>query len=381
MVTFKLIIGLMFIWSTAVVLLGLFVAIFKRKESIPLDNDQILRFACIICAHNEEVVIHRPIESLLNSDYPEEKLDIVVFADNCSDRTAEIANAFGSRVKVYEKSSPSSGKGDVLHWGVELIKNNGYDALAIVDADNEVDKFWLKRLNAAMARGAKIVTGHRMASNAFKNLITGWYSVYWNLMNELSNRVRANLMLSSMLTGTGFAFRLSVLPEEGWNTKTFVEDLEFAFQQNVRGNRVVYVDDAVFFDEQPISFKPMWRQLCRWATGGLQIIRHYLFVWLMALIKMPTPRMFDCFAIITLGLSGTILLLLDIAEGDMGFLVGYFAFCWASALLATFLSRYSIRSLFLPILSFPIFVLILSATVAYSVVHPQHRWKPIQHGN
>lgn len=381
-----LIVGSMFFWSTIVVLIGLAAGVFRRRKNAAAANvDEEkkilpLRFACVICAHNEERVIARPIRSLLAADYPADKRDIIVFADNCSDRTAEIAREF-SEVKVFEKREPSSGKGDVLAWGLDLVKGSGYDAVAVFDADNEADIMWLKEMNAAFAAGAYVVTGHRMCSNPFVNLITGWYTIYWNLMNELSNRVRSNLRLSSMLTGTGFAFKTAVLPPEGWRTKTFVEDLEFAFFRNLDGYRISYVPDAIFYDEQPIAVRPMIRQLNRWATGGLQILWRYGWIWLTSLCRRPSFRLFDCFAIITLGISGTLLLILNIATLNWRFAIWFCAVGWLSAILSTALSRYAIRSLALPILLFPVFTIILSYTVAFSIIHPQRRWKPIQHGN
>ena len=211
--------AVVFLWSTLVVLSGFAVQLFARGGKAPaLPAAKELKFAVVICAHNEARVIERPLKTILASDYSADKIDIFVFADNCTDGTAAVAAAVEG-VKVYEKSTPSSGKGDVLAWGLDQIDRAAYDAIAVFDADNEVDRRWFAEISRYMNSGANIVTGHRMSSNAFTNLITGWYTIYWNLMNELSNRVRSTLGLSAMLTGTGFAFRSSVLPAEGWRTK------------------------------------------------------------------------------------------------------------------------------------------------------------------
>lgn len=381
------IVGSMFAWSTAVVFIAFAVEIFRRLRPRSADKrddaalaPEPLRFACVICAHNEQSVIHRPLISLLGADYPADRRDVIVLADNCSDNTAEIARGFEG-VRVLEKSTPSTGKGDVLAWGLDVIRSEGYDAIAVFDADNEADPKWFMEMNKAFARGAHVVTGHRMSTNPFASLISGWYTIYWNLMNELSNRVRSSLAFSAMLTGTGFAFRTRVLPEEGWRTRTFVEDLEFAFFNNMKGYRVIYVPDAVFYDEQPVSVRPMYRQLNRWATGGIQILRLYTWLWIKRLARKPSFRLFDCFAIITLGLSGTALLILNAAVLNWRFGVWFLSVSWASAILSTALSRYSLRSLVVPILLFPVFCIVLSSTVLYSVFCPQRKWKPIAHGN
>ncbi|MBR4938138.1 MAG: glycosyltransferase family 2 protein [Kiritimatiellae bacterium] len=376
------ILGFMFFWSTFVVFSGLAVGLVRRRaKGLKTfdENAAQTRFACVICAHNEERVIFRPIASVLAADYPERLREIVVFADNCSDRTAEIAASFPG-VKVMEKKIPSGGKGDVLAWGLDIIRNGGYDAIAVFDADHEVDPAWFRKMDRAIRNGAQVATGYRMSSNPFANLITGWYTLYWNLMNELSNRVRSNLNLSSMLTGTGFCFKPDVLPEGGWRTRTFVEDLEFAFFCNLDGHRVCYVPDAVFYDEQPVAVRPMFRQLNRWATGGLQILRFYVWRWLKALFRGPSFRLFDCFAIITLGVCGSLLLFLNAAALNWRFGLWFLAFAWASAVLSTALSRHSIRALLLPIVTFPVFAAILSCTVVYSMFFPQRSWKPIEHG-
>ena len=59
------------------------------------------KFAMIVAAHNEEVVIGRLIESMKNQDYPKELFDIFIIADNCTDNTANVAREHG--VNVYER--------------------------------------------------------------------------------------------------------------------------------------------------------------------------------------------------------------------------------------------------------------------------------------
>ena len=53
------------------------------------------RFAVLIPAHNEEMVIEPLLESLENQDYPRTLYDVYVIADNCTDDTARRARAAG----------------------------------------------------------------------------------------------------------------------------------------------------------------------------------------------------------------------------------------------------------------------------------------------
>jgi cellulose synthase/poly-beta-1,6-N-acetylglucosamine synthase-like glycosyltransferase len=347
-----------------------------------------------VCARNEERVVMMPVKSALAARYPGGFLDVIVLADNCTDATVATARAAGAT--VWEKTTPSAGKGDVLAWGIARVRaTSSYDAVAVFDADNMMSETWFDRVNDALLGGETVVTGRRQASNARANVIAGWYAVYWSIMNELSNRVRTNLSLSGKLTGTGFAFLLSALPPEGWKTRTLVEDVEFSVQHNLRGHRVAYLPDALYSDEQPVTVRGMWRQLRRWATGGWQVVFLYSLPWLVALARRPSCRLFDCFFAIVTGISVAFIQLFNagafvvkLAEGAglaaaLPFFAGIFLFVcamgWIMGVGAVLLSPRMAAPSWRAVATFPVFSLILSAGVLYTLVFPTRTWKPIVH--
>ena len=77
-----------------------FCCLWHRKEEKFLTPEKT--FAVVVAAHNEEAVIGQLIENLHRLDYPKELYDIYVIADNCTDRTAEIAGDEGAIVFVRE---------------------------------------------------------------------------------------------------------------------------------------------------------------------------------------------------------------------------------------------------------------------------------------
>ena len=386
-----LVLSAVFLWSTLVVLVGLIKPARRHPRS-----DRKLKFAVLVCARNEESVIRLPVKSVLMSNYPARLREVIVLADNCSDATAARAREAGAT--VWEKTAPSEGKGDVLAWGIRRLREERPDveAVAVFDADNIASDCWFDAVNDALNDGETVVTGRRHSSNARANVISGWYTVYWDMMNELSNRVRTNLGLSGKLTGTGFAFLLSALGPDGWNTHTMVEDVEFTVQTNMRGGRVAYVSEADYADEQPVSVPYMWRQLRRWATGGWQVVRSYFFPWLRTLLRQRSLRLFDSFFAILTGMSVAFILLFNVlalvvrlsfgtADGatfrfcfyvfDFLFVMGWFT-AWASVALSPQKRRPKIVS----IVTFPVFSIILSASVLFTLVCPTRAWKPIPHG-
>ena len=383
--------SVVFLWSTFIVLIGLI-----KPAKLHPKAERKLKFACLICARNEESVIMKPVKSILMSKYPAACREVIVLADNCTDRTVQRARATGA--EVWEKTEPSAGKGDVLSWGLgRLAARGGYDAVAVFDADNIVSDQWFDAMNDALQDGETVVTGRRHSSNARANVISGWYTVYWDMMNELSNRVRTNLGLSGKLTGTGFAFLASALGPEGWRTRTMVEDVEFTVQTNLRGGRVAYVPEADYADEQPVTVRYMWRQLRRWSTGGWQVARSYFLPWLKALIHHPSLRLFDSFFAILTGMSVAFIILFNflslfvrlcfgaVDQSAFRFFFGIFIFVfvmgWFTAWASVALSPQKRRPLARSIFFFPIFSLILSSSVIFTLVHPTKTWKPIPHGD
>lgn len=369
-----------FFWSMGIVLAGLV----KSSKTYARAAEK-LHFTVLVCARNEENVIAFPVKTCLEAEYPKDKIRVVVLADNCTDATVQVAKLAGA--EVLEKTVPSSGKGDVLAWGLERIGEA--EAIAVFDADNQVDRQWFNAMNDALQGGETIATGCRHSSNASRNTITGWYAIYWNIMNELSNRVRVNLGLSGKLTGTGFAFMRSLVGKSGWNTRTMVEDVEFSVQCNINGGRVAYVGNADYTDEQPETVRAMWRQLRRWATGGWQVARMYGWPWMKAMCHGPSLRLFDSYFAILTGMSVAFIHLTNLVSlainRNLYFFFAIFGsvmvMSWFMGFSAVALSRKGGKPRWLSILTFPFFSMILSAAVLVTLVYPTRRWKPIIHGN
>lgn len=91
------------------------------------------RFAVLIAARNEELVIGPLINSLLEQEYPAELYDIYVIPNNCTDNTALAARQFGA--EVLECTVPVRSKGEVLRFAEEQLSGRHYDAFCVFDAD------------------------------------------------------------------------------------------------------------------------------------------------------------------------------------------------------------------------------------------------------
>lgn len=79
---------------------------FKRATKDYQDHDPASRFLVLVPAHDEEAVIGDIIENLQSMDYPKELYDFYIIADNCTDRTAEVARSHGAKVIETHREHP-----------------------------------------------------------------------------------------------------------------------------------------------------------------------------------------------------------------------------------------------------------------------------------
>ncbi len=250
------------------------------------------RFAVLVAARNEELVIGPLINSLLTQEYPSELYDIWVIPNNCTDNTSLAAQNFGA--KVLECGMPVKSKGEVLRFAYNRLRGRGYDAWIVFDADNVVDSRFLAEMNNARLAGVQAAQGYRDSKNPYDTAVSGCSSIYYWMMDRFHNGGKAGLGMSAMIGGTGFMVTQKLLDRlGGWRTETISEDLEITTQAVLAGERVAYVPKAVTYDEQPLTWEQSFTQRRRWTSGTLQVAQAYLPALGKAQTERPRLLLFD----------------------------------------------------------------------------------------
>lgn len=280
----------------AIMMYYFILAFFGLKRKVENKNyTPTKKFAMIVAAHNEEVVIGKLIESMLNQDYPKELFDVFVIADNCDDNTAKIAREHG--VYVYERfNKEQKGKGYALEWMFDKIfkMQKKYDAIAVFDADNLVSKNWCKEINSKMLEGYKVVQGYIDSKNPNDSWIATSYSIAFWTQNRMYQLARANVGLSNQIGGTGFAIDTDILKKFGWGATCLTEDLEFSCKLVLNGEKVGWAHDAIIYDEKPLTLKQSWVQRRRWMQGFTDVASRYFVKLIKKGIKERKWFVLDC---------------------------------------------------------------------------------------
>lgn len=267
----------------------------KRREDRAEDTPPQKHFALIIAAHNEELVIGHVIDSLKHQNYPASMYDIFVIADNCTDKTSEIAEKHGAI--VYKRfNNEERGKGYALEWMFKKLydMDDKYDVISVFDADNVVSANFLLEMNKQLCKGYKVVQGYIDSKNPFDSWITCSYSIAFWLSNRIFQLPRYYLGLSCGLCGTGFCVDIGVLKKIGWGATCLTEDLEFTMKLTLNGMKVAWAHEAVVYDEKPLTLKQSWRQRKRWMQGHADCAARFLGPLFSKAFREGDLASFDC---------------------------------------------------------------------------------------
>lgn len=234
------------------------------------------RFAVLVPAHNEELLLPRLLRSIGQTQYPRRLLDVYVVADNCTDGTARTAVA-GGAIALERRNAQRRGKGYALQWLLQMVKKTGhtYDAFVFLDADCMVSADFFAALDARFQAGSSAVQGYYAVADPLRSSATAMRSMALALKHYVRPLGRQAIGLSCGLFGTGMAFSRWVLEAHDWRAFSLAEDVEQFLRLTEDGVKVEFAPDAVVWGHMPVSLRDARGQNLRWEKGRLQMARKH----------------------------------------------------------------------------------------------------------
>ncbi|HEY4303876.1 MAG TPA: glycosyltransferase family 2 protein [Gemmatimonadaceae bacterium] len=266
-------IGLVPIFAASVYL-G-FLALLARRRT-DMQGSTTTRFDIVVPSHNEETGIEETVRSLKALAYPSDMFRLIVVADNCTDRTAELARGAGAIV-VERFNTEKRGKGYALELVYEKCLKEGFaDAVVVVDADTVVTSNLLSAFSRRFDEGAEAV----QAEYAVPGDTDSWRGrlmvIAFTLFHAVRSSARERLGFSSGLRGNGMAFAVDLLRRIPSRAYSLVEDVEYGCELGLNGVRVVYAEEAVVMSEMPTTGAAARSQRERWEGGRMKLVREYV---------------------------------------------------------------------------------------------------------
>jgi cellulose synthase/poly-beta-1,6-N-acetylglucosamine synthase-like glycosyltransferase len=228
------------------------------------------KIAVLIPGYKEDEVILEVANSALLQDYPSKLFDVIVIADSFLEETLNELKALP--IKLIEVSFDKSTKSKALNKAMATLTEN-YDIAVILDADNLMARDFLGKINTVFEQGFIAVQGHRTA----KNTNNSWAildAVSEEINNHIFRKGHITLGLSSAIIGSGMAFKYDYF-KSLMSTVTAVGgfDKEIELKMLKAGHKIIYLDDALVYDEKIQKAAVFGNQRKRWLSAQLHYFR------------------------------------------------------------------------------------------------------------
>jgi N-acetylglucosaminyltransferase len=224
----------------------------------------------IVPAHNEEAGLPATLEAIRRQTVPPDK--VVVVDDGSTDRTGEVAAAYGATVL-----RPPHNLGSKAKAQNHALPACDTDLVLAVDADTVLAPDYIEKIKPAFDDPEVVVAAGNVQTRFTRTVwergrsIEYLFGFHWN--RPIQNGANSPVVCS----GCCSAFRRAALTGfGGFPERTIVEDMDFTWSMQIAGRRAVYVGDAVAWAADPETLTYLRKQVWRWMAGFFQNVRLHL---------------------------------------------------------------------------------------------------------
>lgn len=223
----------------------------------------------LISVYNEEKNIENKIKSLLELDYPEKRIEILIGSDGSTDRTDEIARQFtDERIRVYRQPQ-RKGKPSMLNM---LEKEAVGEIVVFTDARQTLDR---NAVNELVKNFADPKVGSVSAELHFddeRNKSGNGIGFYWKYEKFIRNY---ESKMGSMLGATGalYAIKRELFCELPANL--ILDDVYIPLKIIQRGYRAIFEPKAKIYDRVAQDAKEEFIRKARSHAGNFQLFLYF----------------------------------------------------------------------------------------------------------
>jgi len=246
----------------------------------------------VVPCWNEEGTIDRTVNSLLNLNYPKDKIKILLIDDGSTDGTWNVIGKFSGfqNVKIFHKEN--GGKYTALNLGLEETKTDFFGAL---DADSFADPESLVRIMSYFEKDPDVMAvAPSVTVCEPENIVQSAQRAEYH-MGVYTKKMLGFLGAINVTPGPLTIFRKKVFDDlgpyrHGHNT----EDMEIAYRMQKHDYKIEHCNDAHIYTTTPRTVSKLYRQRLRWIYGFINNTLDYKSVLFrkkygnFALFTLPT---------------------------------------------------------------------------------------------
>ena len=268
--------------SLIIILISLVILIYSflvtiKNNNYPQKTTSQGKNCILIPARNESKVIEDLLISIENQTQKIDSKDVYVIVETPKDKTVDIVKKHKMNI-VYRKDLTKKRKGYAIDDAIKEIlrENKHYSAYFIFDADNILDKNYIKEMQKSINEGYDIGISYRNTKNS-KTLVAASSALTFSMINTIGNTLKNKYSNNLTISGTGYYIKGTLLEElEGFPFNTLTEDYELTLYSTLNNITTTYNEKAIFYDEQPDSFKVSIVQRTRWVKGYFEARKKYI---------------------------------------------------------------------------------------------------------
>ena len=244
---------------------------YKKKEKMFFSDKELPFVSVIIPAYNEEKSIAGTIESILQTDYPKNKFEVIVVDDGSKDKTYKIALKYKKKgIRVFTKKN--EGKGSALNLGIS--KSRG-EIILTMDADTFVDpKSVRNMINYFKNEKVMAVTPTMLVHNPRSLWQKIQYMEYY--LGVFLRKALATLGSVYVTPGALSAYKKKFFEKYGgYDVGNLTEDFEISLRIQSKGYIIENSEESPVYTIVPKTFRALLIQRRRWYRGYISNLWNY----------------------------------------------------------------------------------------------------------
>ncbi|MFS9011533.1 glycosyltransferase family 2 protein [Streptococcus anginosus] len=248
-----------------------------KVDTSPLESYPMVTI--VVPAHNEDVVIAQTTRAILDMNYPHDKVELLLFADNCEDTTyqemlkVKAMPEYATRDITITDRKGTGGKAGVLNDALKMAKG---EYIRVYDADAMPEKnalyFLVKKVLEDPERHVASF-GRNKTRNANQNFLTRCINQEIVVTQRIQHVGMWHMFKIGRIPGTNFIINTEFVKSiGGWRNGALTEDTDISFKIMQSGKLIALAYNSEAFQQEPETVKSYYMQRKRWAKGNYEVV-------------------------------------------------------------------------------------------------------------
>ncbi len=247
--------------------------LFPGKEPIFTELKEFPKVSVLFAAYNEAGILEEKLDSILKTDYPNSKLEVIVGSDQSTDGTDEIVQRFHAshpNIKLF-RTSKRSGKSAIMNM---LAEQASGEVIIGTDANIIFQTSTIKELVAPLSNeSVGAVAGALSYQGAVANSTSKSETNYLSLENKIRKAESNKFGFCLGMEGGLYAIRKSAWTPIPANT--FMEDFFQTMCVTLNGKQIVFNEKAIGLEDISTSIEEEYKRKIRISIGNFQNLKRF----------------------------------------------------------------------------------------------------------